>query len=64
VVCSSGVDLALVPLAADTRELLEPTARMVLALPERDHHAATLSLARMLRRPADVAVVPAGWGRP
>ena len=62
VVCSSGVDLSLVPLAADTRELQDPTARLVLALPERDHHAATLALAQMLRRPAELVVVPVGWG--
>ena len=61
VVCSSGVDLALVPLAADTRELVDPEARLVLALPERDHHVATSTLVGLLRRPAELAVVAPGW---
>ena len=31
VVCSRGVDLSLVPLAADTRAMVDPAARLVLA---------------------------------
>lgn len=62
VVCSTGVDLALVPLAADTRAAWDAEARLVLALPARDHHGATLQLARMLHRPAELVDVTAGWG--
>lgn len=61
VVCSTGVDLALVPLAADTRARVDPEARLVLALPERDHHVATSMLAGLLRRPAEIAAVTPGW---
>lgn len=62
VVCSTGVDLALVPLAADTRELHDPDARLVVALPSRDHHSATVTLLGMLRRPADLVDLAPGWG--
>jgi hypothetical protein len=62
VVCSTGVDLALVPLAADTRAWLDPTARLVLAVPARDHHAATLTLMGLLRRPAELVDLAPGWG--
>jgi hypothetical protein len=62
VVCSTGVDLALVPLAADTREWLDPTARLVLALPAHDHHVATTTLIGLLRRPAELVDVEPGWG--
>lgn len=61
VVCSTGVDLALVPLAADTRDRVDPGARLVLALPARDHHAATTTLAGLLVEPAELAVVASGW---
>lgn len=61
VVCSTGVDLALVPLAADTRALIDPDARLLLTLPERDHHAATIMLAQMLLQPAELVAVPPGW---
>ncbi len=62
VVCSAGVDLALVPLAADTRALHDPAARLVLALPARDHHAATVSLMGLLRSPAELVDLTPGWG--
>ncbi len=62
VVCSAGVDLAVVPLAADTVALHDPAARLVIALPERDHHAATVTLAGLLRTPAELVAVPTGWG--
>lgn len=61
-VCSTGVDLSLVPLAADTRALHDPGARLVLALPGRDHHAATVALARLLREPAELVDLAPGWG--
>jgi hypothetical protein len=61
VVCSTGVDLALVPLAADTRELHDPDARLVLALPGRDHHSATVTLAGLLRHGAELVDLAPGW---
>lgn len=62
VVCSTGVDLGLVPLAADTRRLHSPDARLVLAVPERDQHRATRSLAALLRDPAELVGVEPAWG--
>ncbi len=62
VVCSRGVDLSLVPLAADTRAMVDPAARLVLALPDVDHHSATRSLVGMLRGGAELVDVAAGWG--
>ena len=62
VVCSSGVDLSLVPLAADTRGSVGPGTRLILALPERDHHRATRTLVGLLREPAELVAVPEGWG--
>lgn len=61
VVCSSGVDLGLVPLAADTRGVHAPDARLVLALPDRDQHPATQTLAGLLRRPAELRGLEPGW---
>lgn len=60
VVCSTGVDLDLVPYAADAR-LADgrPGVRLVLAVPERDAHPVTRALAALLLEPADVVAVPA-----
>jgi len=56
VVCSVGVDLDLVPAAADSRLAAFPAggARLVLAVPQRDRHPVTLALAGMLAEPAGV----------
>lgn len=62
VICSTGFDLALVPLAADTRALHDPTARLVIVVPERDLHAATAELVGLLAVPAELVAVPTGWG--
>jgi hypothetical protein len=62
VVCSTGVDLALVPLAADTRAWHDPDARLVVALPQRDHHSATITLLGLLQRPAELVDLTPGWG--
>ncbi len=62
VICSTGFDLALVPLAADTRALHDPAARLVIAVPERDLHAATAELVGLLAVPAELVAVPTGWG--
>jgi hypothetical protein len=68
VVCSAGVDLGLVPVAADARlgaaaRLgLEPgKLRLVLVMPAGDDHPVTRRLAAGLREPADIVTVPADW---
>jgi hypothetical protein len=61
VVCSTGVDLGLVPVAADTRALSDPSARLVLALPARDRLPSTVELAALLVEPAEVLAVPEPW---
>lgn len=57
VVCSVGIDLDLVPFAADARLASDPAARLVLAVPERDAHPVTRALAARLIRPADLIPV-------
>ena len=63
VVCSTGIDLDLVPLAADVRMAHAPDARLVLVLPERDAHAVTRALAAALTEPADLVPLPEDWRR-
>jgi hypothetical protein len=58
VVTSHGVDLDLVPWAADARDAVDPHAELVLALPARDVVPATVALAAALIRPA--RIVPIG----
>lgn len=60
-VCSVGIDLDLVPFAADARLHADPDARLVLVVPERDDHPVTRALAGALRRPADVVTVAGEW---
>lgn len=55
VVCSTGIDLDVVPWAADARAYVGgDSARLVIVLPERDAAPVTRALAAALRRPADV----------
>lgn len=61
VACSVGVDLDLVPAAADARLLHAPQARLVLVVPERDAHPVTRSLAERLHPPAELVTVPDDW---
>ncbi|MFP5254237.1 MAG: hypothetical protein ACLGI8_00115 [Acidimicrobiia bacterium] len=61
VACSVGVDLDLVPAAADARATHAPGARLLLAVPERDDHPVTRALAARLRAPAEVVTVPDDW---
>jgi hypothetical protein len=63
VACSVGVDLDLVPAAADARASLHPDARLLLVVPERDAHPVTTALAARLARPAEVVAVDDGWRR-
>ena len=44
VVCSTGIDLDLVPTAADCRRLYDPDAGLVIVIPEGDDHPVTLAL--------------------
>lgn len=61
VLCSVGVDLDLVPTAADVRAVRDPRARLVLAVPERDLHPALLALAGELKDPAELVGIDASW---
>ena len=61
-VCSIGIDLDLVPTAADIRLGHAPDARLVLVVPERDDHEVTRALAAALAQPADIVALP-GDGR-
>jgi hypothetical protein len=61
VACSVGIALDLVPTAADARGAIDPSARLLLAAPERDDHPGTRRLAARLRTPAEVVPVPGDW---
>jgi hypothetical protein len=61
VTCSTGVDLELVPGAADDRLAHAPGARLVLALPAKDALAVTTALASHLAQPAAVVTVGDDW---
>jgi hypothetical protein len=61
VVCSVGVDLDLVPAAAEARLSLAPDARLLLVVPERDDHPATRALASRLHAPAEVVALSGDW---
>lgn len=61
VATSVGVDLDLVPAAADARATHAPDARLLLVVPGRDAHRVTRSLAARLRRPAEIVTVPDDW---
>ena len=63
VVCSTGIDVDLVPAAADefAAHADSADARLVLVVPEQDVHPVTTSLAAALARPAEVVAVPADW---
>jgi len=65
VVCSAGIDLDLVPFAADARDAVAGTeARLLLAVPEGDGHPVTRELAARLAVPAEVVPVPAPVPQP
>lgn len=63
VVCSTGIDIDLVPTAADefAAHADTPDARLVLVVPEIDVHPVTRSLAASLKRPAEIVAVPPDW---
>jgi hypothetical protein len=64
VVCSVGVDVDLVPTAADARLACAPDARLMLVLPEGDDHPLTRVLAGSLRAPAEIVTVSPDWRGP
>ncbi len=57
VVCSVGIDLDLVPFAADARLALDPSARLVLAMAERDVHSVTRRIVDRLVDSAEIVAV-------
>ena len=63
VVCSTGVDLDLVPSAADARSSADGRdgAKLVLAVPPGDDHPRTRQLAAALVDPAEIVTVAAEW---
>lgn len=61
VVCSTGIDVDLVPTAADARLGHDPTARLVIVVPEADDHRVTRNLATQLADPADVVAITGDW---
>lgn len=61
VACSVGVDLDLVPSAADTRAQFSPDAELVLVVPGADALPSTYRVAAALHRPARVVTVPDDW---
>jgi hypothetical protein len=70
VVCSVGVDPALVPSAADARMAAAVASGadaghigLMLVVPDGDDYDVTRTLAGMLRHPAEVVTVPADWRR-
>lgn len=63
VVCTVGVDLQAVVLAADTRRMLDPDARLLLAMPARDVLPTIEAMVADLRRPAEIVPVEGDWRR-
>jgi hypothetical protein len=61
VACSVGIDLDVVPAAADARLALDPEADLLVVVPERDAHPVTLALAARLARPAEVVALAGDW---
>ena len=61
VACSVGIDLDLVPSAADARFALNPTAQLLIVLPSRDLHPAAQQLAQQLAHPARFVTIDGDW---
>ena len=55
VVCSHGIDLDLIPFAADARDM--HGGRLIVALPERDLHQVTRDLAGLLKETAELLTI-------
>ncbi len=61
VVVCVGIDLDVVPFAADARLFLDPDAELTIALPRRDAHEVIKSTAVRLRDPARIAEIDDEW---
>jgi hypothetical protein len=61
VVCSVGVDLDLIPTAADCRLIQRPNGSLTVVVPQGDDVPITRSLADALVAPASVVTVPRDW---
>ena len=61
VVCSTGVDLDVVPVAADYRNAAGGSPRLVIVVPEGDDVRATRDLVDALAAPAELRTVPRDW---
>jgi hypothetical protein len=60
-VCSVGIDIDLVPTAADARLAHCPGAELVLVVPVGDDVPILREMAALLARPAAIRTVPKGW---
>ncbi|MDP8974982.1 MAG: hypothetical protein M3N28_01160 [Actinomycetota bacterium] len=63
VVCSIGIDVDLVPAAADVRLSDGRGARLILAVPAADDHPLIRDLAAALAEPAEIVAIPGDWRR-
>ncbi|WP_419838182.1 hypothetical protein [Candidatus Poriferisodalis sp.] len=61
VVACVGIDLDVVPFAADARLFLDPDAELVVALPRRDAHEVIRAMSARLRRPAQIVEIDDSW---
>jgi len=61
VVTSCGIDLDLIPYAADARRCLRPEAPLLVVLAERDAHRITREIASTLHVPAELIVIDNDW---
>ena len=61
VVVCVGIDLDVVPFAADARLFLDPDAELTVALPRRDAHEVIRAMAAKLDSPAEIVEIDDGW---
>lgn len=61
VVVCVGIDLDVVPFAADARLFLDPDAELTVALPRRDAHDVVRAMAARLDSPAAIVEIDDGW---
>jgi len=61
VVVSVGIDLDLIPIAADTRAHLDPSSMLVVVVPERDVHQLTEEIAARVSDGCEIRTVRTDW---
>ncbi len=61
VVVCVGIDLDVVPFAADARLFLDPDAELTVAMPRRDAHDVVRAMAARLDSPAAIVEIDDGW---